>query len=118
MTAAAAWAKVPLQLIVSSFIREGLAPGKNATGPGPSLGGVLEGAAGPWRAGASRNFPAVGSGRVRSLCLGACKEEVGTADEAGEERTASSPCPPRLMPPGSGHLEEVVGVQWHHLGAI
>lgn len=86
--AAAAWAKVPPQLIVSSFIQEGLAPWKMPLSPDkapempPAPGGLSHEEF-------SRFVDLEGEGPVS----GACKEETGTEDEEGAGEDGFEPLP-------------------------
>ncbi|KAJ1066064.1 hypothetical protein CapIbe_022417 [Capra ibex] len=89
--AAAAWAKVPLQLIVSSFIREGLAPGKTPLAQ-DQASEVLEVLQVP--GGLSlEEFSRFVDLESEEPVSGACKEEVGPADEAGGGEDSFEPLP-------------------------
>uniref|UniRef100_H0XXE2 Tigger transposable element derived 3 n=2 Tax=Otolemur garnettii TaxID=30611 RepID=H0XXE2_OTOGA len=86
--AAAAWAKVPPQLILSSFIQEGLAPGKT-----------------PLSLDRGSDMPPVPSGLSREDFLrfvdlegeepgpGVCKEETSTEDEESGRKEGFEPLP-------------------------
>nr|XP_010955430.1 PREDICTED: LOW QUALITY PROTEIN: tigger transposable element-derived protein 3 [Camelus bactrianus] len=74
--AAAAWAKVPLQLIVSSFVQEGLAPGKtplawDKASEMPQVPGGLS----------PEEFSRFVDLEGEEPVSGVCKEEMGTGDE-------------------------------------
>ncbi|XP_062952046.1 tigger transposable element-derived protein 3 [Cynocephalus volans] len=76
--AAAAWAKVPTQLILSSFIQEGLAPGKMP--PSPDKASEMP----PVPGGLSREeFSHFVDLEGEEPGAGVCKEETGTEDEEG-----------------------------------
>ncbi|XP_058925206.1 tigger transposable element-derived protein 3 [Kogia breviceps] len=86
--AAAAWAKVPLQLIVSSFVQEGLAPGKTALAPHkasdmPPVPGGLS----------LEEFSRFVDLEDEEPVSGVCKEEVGTEDQAGGGEDGLEPLP-------------------------
>ncbi|XP_004683409.1 PREDICTED: tigger transposable element-derived protein 3 [Condylura cristata] len=85
--AAAAWAKVPAQLILSSFVQEGLAPCQAPLAPGK----VTE--MPPVPTGLSREeFGRFVDLEGEAPGLAACKEELGTEEE-GRGEGASEPLP-------------------------
>ncbi|XP_072616374.1 tigger transposable element-derived protein 3 [Vulpes vulpes] len=86
--AAAAWAKVPPQLIVSSFIQEGLAPRKMA--PSPEKASEMP----PVPSGLSlQEFARFVDLEGEEPVAGVCKEETGTEDEQGAGEDNFQPLP-------------------------
>lgn len=88
--AAAAWAKVPPQLIVSSFLQEGLAPctrplsSDKASEMPPIPGGL-----------SLEEFSHFVDLEGEEPASGACKEEMGTEDEGGTGEDGCEPLPTR-----------------------
>ncbi|XP_032138750.1 tigger transposable element-derived protein 3 [Sapajus apella] len=88
--AAAAWAKVPPQLIFSSFIQEGLAPGK--TPPSSDKASEMP----PVPSGLSlEEFSHFVDLEGEEPGPGVCKEETGTEDEEGDGEGTFEPLPTR-----------------------
>ncbi|XP_004627302.1 tigger transposable element-derived protein 3 [Octodon degus] len=86
--AAAAWAKVPPQLILSSFIQEGLAPGK--TPPSPDIASEMP----PVPSGLSwEEFSRFVDLEGEKIGPGVCKEETGTEDQEGVREDSFEPLP-------------------------
>ncbi|KAG8522599.1 Tigger transposable element-derived protein 3 [Galemys pyrenaicus] len=86
--AAAAWAKVPPQLILSSFVQEGLAPCQAPL----SLGKVTEMPLVP-RGLSQEEFCRFVDLEGEDPRLGACKEELGTEGEEGRGEDGFEPLP-------------------------
>lgn len=86
--AAAAWAKVPPQLIGSSFVQEGLAPCKMS--PSPDQASEMP----PVPGGLSlEEFSRFVDLEGEEPASGGCKEETGTEDEAGAGEDGLGPLP-------------------------
>lgn len=86
--AAAAWTKVPPQLIVSSFIQEGLAPCKTTLSPDKAseMPPVPRGLS-------HEEFSRFVDLEGEEPVSGMCKEEMGTKDEAGANEDGFEPLP-------------------------
>lgn len=88
--AAAAWAKVPPQLIGSSFVQEGLAPYKMAPAPGQAASEMPP----PVPGGLSlEEFSRFVDLEGEEPASGVCKEEAGTEDEEGAWEDGPGPLP-------------------------